>query len=47
MKYRTIFIFADHKGLGVNLDAYTISDLSQRLESVNLLGQSLTSTASN
>jgi hypothetical protein len=26
-------------GLGVNLDVYTISDLTQRLESVNLLEQ--------
>jgi|SRR6185295_11750763 len=34
-------------GLGVNLDVYTISDLGQRLESVNLLEQSLTSTAIN
>jgi hypothetical protein len=28
-------------GLGVNLDVYTISDLTQRLKSVNLLEQSL------
>ena len=34
-------------GLGVNLDVYTISDLSQRLDSVNLLEQSLASTAIN
>ena len=34
-------------GLGVNLDVYTISDLTQRLESVNLLEQSLGSTAVN
>ena len=32
-------------GLGMNLDVYTISDLTQRLESVNLLEQSLASTA--
>jgi hypothetical protein len=31
----------------VNLDVYTISDLGQRLESVNLLEQSLASTAVN
>jgi len=36
----------DH-GLGVNLDVYTISDLTQRLESVNLLEQSLASTSVN
>jgi hypothetical protein len=34
-------------GLGVNLDVYTISDLGQRLESVNLLEQSLASSAIN
>jgi integrase len=34
-------------GLGVNLDVYTISNLGQRLESVNLLEQSLASTAVN
>lgn len=34
-------------GLGVNLDVYTISDLTQRLESVSLLEQSLASTAIN
>jgi hypothetical protein len=34
-------------GLVVNLDVYTISDLTQRLESVNLLEQSLASTAIN
>jgi hypothetical protein len=34
-------------GLGVNLGVYTISDLGQRLESVNLLEQSLASTAVN
>ena len=34
-------------GLGVNLDVYTISDLTQRSESVNLLEQSLASTAIN
>jgi hypothetical protein len=34
-------------GLGVNLDVYTISDLGQRLESVNLLELSLASTAVN
>ena len=33
-------------GLGVNLDVYTISDLIQRLESVNLLEQSLASLQS-
>jgi hypothetical protein len=31
-------------GLVANLDVYTISDLGQRLESVNLLEQSLAST---
>jgi integrase len=34
-------------GLGVNLDVYTISDLTQRLESVNLLEQSLASPSIN
>ena len=34
-------------GLGVNLNVYTISDLGQRLESVNLLEQSLASPAIN
>jgi len=34
-------------GLGVNLDVYTISDSGQRLESVNLLEQSLASSAVN
>ena len=34
-------------GLGVSLDVYTISDLTQRLESVNLLEQSLAFTAIN
>jgi hypothetical protein len=34
-------------GLGVNLDVYTISDLTQRHESVNLLEQSLASSAIN
>jgi integrase len=34
-------------GLGVNLDVYTVSDLGQRLESVNLLEQSLASAAIN
>lgn len=34
-------------GLGVNLDVYMISDLGQCLESVNLLEQSLVSTAIN
>ena len=32
-------------GIGVNIDTYTISDLTQRLESVNLLEQSLASAA--
>jgi hypothetical protein len=32
-------------GVGVSLDVYTISDLGQRLESVNLLEQSLASNA--
>jgi hypothetical protein len=31
-------------GLGVNLDVYTISDFTQRPESVNLPKQSLSST---
>jgi hypothetical protein len=34
-------------GLGVNLDFYTISDLGQRLESLNLLEQILPSMAVN
>jgi integrase len=34
-------------GLGVNLDVYTISDLGQRLESVNLFEESLTLNAIN
>jgi len=34
-------------GLGVNLNVYTISDLGERLESVNLLEQSLASPAIN
>jgi integrase len=34
-------------GLGVNLDVYTISDLGQRLESVNILEQALASTTIN
>ena len=34
-------------GLGVNLDVYTISDLGQRLVSVNLLEQSLASPSIN
>ena len=34
-------------GLEVNLDVYTISDLGQRLESVNLLEQSLASPAAS
>jgi hypothetical protein len=34
-------------GLGINLDVDTISDLGQRLESVNLLEQSLASSAVN
>ena len=40
-------LVADQFGhlLGVNLDVYTISDLGQRLESVNLLEQSLASPA--
>jgi hypothetical protein len=33
--------------LGVDLTVYTISDLGQRFESVNLREQSLTSTAIN
>jgi hypothetical protein len=42
-------ILADQLGhqLGVNLVVYTISHLTQRLESVNLLEQSLASTAVN
>jgi hypothetical protein len=35
------------QGLVVNLDVYTISDLEQRLESMNLLKQSLSSMAVN
>jgi hypothetical protein len=35
------------RGLGVNLDVYTISNLGQRLESANLPEQSLGSTAIN
>jgi hypothetical protein len=34
-------------GPGVNLDVYSISDLTQRLESLNLPEQSLASTAVN
>ena len=34
-------------GLGVNLDDSTISDLGQRLESVNILEQVLASTTIN
>ena len=34
-------------GIGVNLDTYTIAGLDQRLEAVNLLEQSLSSTAVN
>jgi hypothetical protein len=42
-------LVADQLGhrLGVNLDVYTISDLTQRLESVGVLEQSLASTAIN
>jgi hypothetical protein len=32
-------------GIGVNLDVYTIADLEQRLAAVNVLEQSLVSTA--
>ena len=36
-----------HMGLGVNLDVYTISDLGQHPESVNLLEQILASSSIN
>jgi hypothetical protein len=35
------------RGLGVNFNVYTISDLGQRIESVNLLEQRLASAAVN
>jgi hypothetical protein len=34
-------------GLGVNIDVYTVAGLDQRLVAVNLLEQSLVSTAIN